>query len=222
MKPSRCARVLVIDEEVIDRIGLLQFIGALPGYRVCHATGTAAAAEVASLQSPPDLIVFRLPTPAVEALGELRRLLRAVSRAPCVTLAAHGDLACAEWVFRAGALGVIDKSEAHEHLAPALASAQTGQPYTSPNVTKAILTHLAHPAADAKQGDGAQLSARELEIFTHRAQGRGPKAIAERLGISRKTIESHEAKMKTKLRLRTTAELVRRAEKWLAEQAMGR
>jgi DNA-binding CsgD family transcriptional regulator len=58
------------------------------------------------------------------------------------------------------------------------------------------------------------LSDREIEVFRLRGQGRSPKEIADRLGVSVKTIASYDARIKEKLGLGDAGELMREAVLW--------
>jgi len=79
-----------------------------------------------------------------------------------------------------------------------------------------MLASMAHKSGGKRTGDAARLSDREFEVFTAIAQKLGPKAIAARLGISVKTVETHKKSIKEKLGIVTAAELQKRAEWWLA------
>ncbi|MBM3861354.1 MAG: helix-turn-helix transcriptional regulator [Verrucomicrobia bacterium] len=64
----------------------------------------------------------------------------------------------------------------------------------------------------------AALSNRELQVFEMVGQGRSTRTIAEQLGISTKTVESHVARIKEKLELEDHTQLVQQATLWLSAE----
>jgi DNA-binding NarL/FixJ family response regulator len=80
-----------------------------------------------------------------------------------------------------------------------------------------MVRKLVRPESAPQQGRLELLSEREFEVFNLIGKGIGPSDIAERLGLSVKTIESYRERIKEKLSLKTGAELVRYAVKWAIE-----
>src|SRR5205823_14214554 len=90
-------------------------------------------------------------------------------------------------------------------------------------VSKRVSARLLGQMADAPPGTRSpleRLSNRELEIFNMIGQGVSPRTIAERLGLSVKTVEAHRENIKGKLGLASSNELIRYAvQHWLDQQS---
>ncbi|MGZ8350784.1 MAG: LuxR C-terminal-related transcriptional regulator, partial [Allosphingosinicella sp.] len=111
-------------------------------------------------------------------------------------------------VLRAGARGFILKSETEEHLLAAINALSIHRPYFSGGVSETLLDQFLRIRP---QTTLSSLTRREREIVQLIAEGKINKEIAGLLEISIKTVETHRATTMHKLKLRTTAELVRYA-----------
>jgi DNA-binding NarL/FixJ family response regulator len=112
-------------------------------------------------------------------------------------------------VLRAGARGYVLKSDPPSHLMSGLEALAKGNPYFSPTVSQTVLDYY----LDQKQGTKgtAALTSREREVVQLIAEGKINKQVAYTLGISAKTVETHRAAVMHKLKLHSTADLVRYA-----------
>lgn len=117
--------------------------------------------------------------------------------------------------LKCGARGYLTKEESSLNLAKAVKCVLSGKVWINDDLNCRILNRLA--------GDGNRtieqvvdiLSNRERQIFTLIGSGNNTKTIARKLSLSVKTIESHRARIKQKLNLATSSELVATAADWL-------
>jgi len=100
------------------------------------------------------------------------------------------------------------KSDAERHLVSALDALSLHRPYFSGVVSETLLEKFLDSKIPA---NGSSLTKREREVVQQIAEGRINKEIAQILHISVKTVETHRASAMHKLKLRTTADLVRYA-----------
>jgi DNA-binding NarL/FixJ family response regulator len=111
-------------------------------------------------------------------------------------------------MLRAGARGFVLKSDSSRHLFAAIDALSLHRPYFSSAISETLLDHfLRNKPTSATFG----LTHREREVVQLIAEGKINKEIGEALSISVKTVETHRAAAMHKLKLRTTAELVRYA-----------
>ena len=119
-------------------------------------------------------------------------------------------------ILRAGVRGFVLKSDTERHLIAALDALSIRRPYFSSAISDTLLEQFLeskpHPSASS-------LTHREREVVQQVAEGRINKEIAARLNISVKTVETHRASAMRKLKLKTTAALVRYAIRNLLVQA---
>lgn len=76
-----------------------------------------------------------------------------------------------------------------------------------------------HATPEAPTGFAAELTNRELQVFRYAGLALSTRVIAEKLGVSVKTVETHRENIKNKLNLDSHSELVARAAQWLRETA---
>jgi DNA-binding NarL/FixJ family response regulator len=111
-------------------------------------------------------------------------------------------------VLRAGVRGFVLKSDAEKHLIAAMDALSVRRPYFSGSVSETLLDRFLQSKPEPC---ASTLTLREREVVQLIAEGRINKEIAHKLDISIKTVETHRASAMHKLKLRTTADLVRYA-----------
>jgi DNA-binding NarL/FixJ family response regulator len=209
---SRPIRVLVADDHAILRSGLRLLISAQPGMEVVGEAGDFDEALARARALSPDVITLDLKMPGGSGIAAIPRLRSAAPSARIVVLTMHEDAAFVRAALAAGASGYLVKSAADSALISAIRAVHQGRVFLdvqNAETMEAILTPgRVDPAAPAPI---ATLSAREREVMTLVAQGHTNQAVADRLGLSVKTIESYRARLMQKLGLTTRAELTRLA-----------
>ncbi|MEO7724790.1 MAG: response regulator transcription factor [Chthoniobacterales bacterium] len=122
----------------------------------------------------------------------------------------------AERILRAGACGYWMKSGPSEELIRAIETCLSGEFYLSQRMGFFAVRKLVDaPRSSASPVGG--LTDRELHVFGLIGAGHGTGRIAEQLGISRKTVETHQEHIKTKLCYRNAGELRDGARSWFDE-----
>jgi DNA-binding NarL/FixJ family response regulator len=191
-------RVLLVDGMEVFRIGLAQIIAAASQLVVCAATG--------DYDDVPDLIERHRPhlmiaEPFQQQRDGIRwiRDLHANHRPLKILVASSNrEATYAERLLRAGASGYWSKAGSAEGLVKAIDTVRGGGLYVSPSMGLLAVQKL----VDQSTGNGerlSKLSDRELAVFSSIAARRGTGQIARELGLSRKTIETHCAHIKSKL-----------------------
>jgi DNA-binding NarL/FixJ family response regulator len=146
-----------------------------------------------------------------QLLEDLHRLLPD-SRLLVVSM--HGTLDFLTTAFKAGARGYVVKESATTQLLQALDQVTQGEYFLDSSVSKEVVHRLAqdtHQTPPVTDDAYAALTPREQEILRLLAEGLSPKAVAERLFISPKTVENHRANLMAKLNLHSTFDLIRYA-----------
>lgn len=209
-------RVLVVDGDPLTLLGLAASLADVKGCHVCGAVGSARSARVLFGKERVQFLVMEYPLPGDDGLGLMHDFLHAQPAAHIVVIVNFDDRPMLERLLTAGAQAVVHRSDAPGALASAFASAMDGARFLSPHATQSMLASMARKSGGKRIGDAALLSEREFEVFFAIAHKLGPKAIAERLSISIKTVETHKKSIKEKLGIVTAAELQKRADRWLA------
>jgi len=110
--------------------------------------------------------------------------------------------------LRAGAAGYVTKERSADELADAIRAAAAGRRYISATVGELLAADL---AGDAGRPAHGELSDRELEVLRLLGVGRSVKEVGAQLGLSPKTVSTYRTRLLEKLRLKSTADLIRYA-----------
>ena len=207
------ARIIIVDDHPIVRLGIRQMLSADAGLSVCGEADSAEAALQLAKRSEADLAIVDLSLGDVTGLELIRQLHEAVPQVAVLVLSMHDEALFAERALRAGARGYIMKHEAIDGLVGAIRHVLSGRIYVSERMSQDILQRLGREELPSG-GRLANLSDRELEVFGMIGRGLSTAAIADQLGVSVKTIETYRSNIKTKLNLKDAADLIRFAATW--------
>jgi DNA-binding NarL/FixJ family response regulator len=206
------ARILIVDDHPIVRLGVRQMIAAEPGLTICGEAASAATA-LQLLATKPDLAIVDLSLEDANGLDLIRSLREAAPGVRVLVLSMHDEALFAERALRAGAHGYIMKQEAIDGLVHAVQEVLAGRLFVSRRMSQHLLERLGQGAVDAG-GRLGHLTDRELEVFELIGRGLSTAAIAERLDVSIKTIETYRSNIKVKLDLKDATDLIRFATSW--------
>lgn len=211
------ARVVIVDDHPIMRMGLSQLLNSSGQVEVCGEAGSVREA-LALIESvaPVDLVVIDISLPDRSGLELIRDLKIVDARIRSLVVSSHDEKVYAERVLRAGGRGYIMKDRAPEQLIVAVEQVLAGGIFLSPAMTARMMEALSG-ASSATPISG--LTDRELEVFRAIGEGKSSREIAGTLGVSIRTIDAHRTHIKEKLGLRDAAELSFEAIRWRESQA---
>jgi DNA-binding NarL/FixJ family response regulator len=204
-------RVLVADDHAIVRTGIRHVLESEPGFAVVAeaATGAEALALAGSLR--PDVAVLDISMPGESGLRVAAELRQRSPDTRVLILSMHDNTEYVLESLRAGAHGYLLKDSAATELRGAIRAVRRGESYFSPAVAGKLSAVVRGDAAASAAGALAQLTARERQVLVGVAQGHTNREIAQQLGISHRTVESHRESLMKKLGVRTVAGLTRLA-----------
>lgn len=211
-------RILLVDDHPIVRRGLAQLINQEKDLEVCGEAVDRGAALKEIERTQPDLAVVDLSLQSSDGLDLIKDIREQKPGLPMLVLSMHDERVYAERVLRAGARGYIMKQEALEKVLQAIRRILEGDVYLSEAVQARLMRAMVAARSKPEQSPVGQLSDRELEVFQLIGEGLGTREIAGRLGLSVKTIESHYARIKEKLDLKSATELIQSATLWVASE----
>lgn len=208
-------RVLLVDDHPVVREGLVQRINRESDLTVCAEAQSAAEALRAVVRHQPDVVVLDLSLPRGHGLELIKDLKAQRPELPLLVFTMHDETLFAERALRAGASGYIMKQEPPERLLAAVRTVLKGNYFLSDKASSTFLHSFFRRSSESGGATISGLTDRELEVFQLIGQGIGTRAIADRLGRSVKTIETHRARIMEKLSVKSAAELVVRASRWV-------
>jgi len=198
-------RILIADDHDVVRRGVRTLLETRPNLHIVAeaANGRAALEEARSTQ--PDIAVIDYSLPELNGLDLTAALKRENPRLEVLVYTMHEREDLVLEVLRAGARGYVLKSDTEKHLLAAIDALSIHRPYFSGVISETLLERFLDSSPHAQ----ATLTHREREVVQLIAEGKINKEVGYILNISVKTVETHRASAMHKLKLRTTAELVR-------------
>jgi DNA-binding NarL/FixJ family response regulator len=203
-------RILLADDHEIVRRGLKELLEEQAGWTVCAEASNGRQAVELAVQARPHVAVLDFSMPELNGLEATRRIRVTVPETEVLIFTMHGSEALIREVLSAGARGYLLKSDAARQLIPAVESVSRHMPYFSGRVSAVVLDgFLKGRPAEPRPLGAERLTSREREIVQLLAEGNSNKAIASRLDLSVKTVETHRASVMRKLELNSLADIIR-------------
>jgi DNA-binding NarL/FixJ family response regulator len=161
----------------------------------------------------PDVLTLDMTMPGGTGVGVIQKLVRECPATRVVVLTMHDDAAYFRVAMAAGASGYVVKQSADTELLDAIRCVAKGKIYTHVELAASSDRPRAAATTLAKRETNllGTLSEREREVLILVAQGHTNQAIADRLDLSVKTVESYRARLMSKLGLHNRAELTQLA-----------
>jgi two-component system, NarL family, response regulator NreC len=206
LKTAEPLRILLADEQVIVREGVRALLER-EGFTVAAETSDGREAVRLATTLQPDIAILDLGIPALNGLDAAREMLRASPGTRSIALTVLAERQFVLDALRAGVKGYVVKTQAAADLVQAIHEVSRGAIYLSPSISGIVVD--AYLTLSETPPD--PLSPRERQVLQLVAEGRTTREIAELLGVSVKTAESHRMRIMGKLGIRQTAGLVRYA-----------
>jgi DNA-binding NarL/FixJ family response regulator len=200
-------RVVLADDHEMVRSALARILEESGKISVVAQASNAAQTLEVSQASRPDVVVLDYSMPGQGAPAVIERLLRQSSDVKILVLTMHENIHYAIRVLEAGAHGYIIKSAAVDELVEGIEAVYRGRIYISPRVSQEVLLHLRRPKRD--RVGLASLSQREFDLLRLLGAGNSLQECAQQMKISTSTASTYRARVLEKLRLNSTAELIR-------------
>ncbi len=217
-KRKKRARVLVVDDHPPVREALALKIGRQPDLEVCGEAADTSDALRLVAETEPDVAVIDISLKTGNGIDLIRRIKDRNEHIRILVWSMHSESLYAERALRAGALGYVNKDQATEKIVQAIRRVLEDKVYLSEGMAERML----HRAVGVEREGMTRspidaLADRELEIFRLIGQGVKTAAIAQRLNLSVKTVETYRYRIRHKLGLIDGAQMAHYATRWILE-----
>jgi DNA-binding NarL/FixJ family response regulator len=210
-------RVLIADDHAIVRRGLRALLASQPGIEVCSEAASGTEALEGVKKEKPDLLLLDLTMPEMNGLEVARQAREESPNTDILILSMHFSEEVAREVLRSGAIGYVLKSDADTELLAAVDHARQGQPFFTGKLAVSMAENfMQQPPADAEQPlinskelEGTTLTGREVQVIQLLAGGKSNKQVADDLGVSTRTVESHRNHIMRKMNFTSFSDLIR-------------
>ncbi|SCG63328.1 two component transcriptional regulator, LuxR family [Micromonospora zamorensis] len=212
-------RVMVVDDHPMWREGVARDLTEA-GFLVVATSGEGRQAVRVAAAARPDVVVLDLQLPDISGVEVILGLRAALPDVRVLMLSASGEQQSVLDAVKAGATGYLVKSTAPAEFLDAVRRTAAGEAVFTPGLAGLVLGEYrrlaARPGQPTDPAGGAQsaaprLTERETEVLRQVARGLSYKQIAQRLGLSHRTVQNHVQNTLGKLQLHNRVELTRYA-----------
>lgn len=217
---KRRIKILIVDDHPIVRYGISRILNKEEDLVVCGEAEDGNETLLAIDRLKPDLILMDISLKRYDGLNLTRIIHIDHPEIPVLILSMHDESVYARKALRCGAKGYIMKEESSEKLVPAIRRVLRGDVCVSENVNKNVLTAFTTPSSEPVTNLVDTLSDRERQVFILLGQGYSSRAIADKLFLSVKTVETHRSRAKLKLAMSNNQQLLVTAAEWAAKEGL--
>ena len=189
-------RVLIIDDNAVFRQGMKNLFASIADIDVCGAAGDGAAGVSASLELQPDVALMDLAMPGMTGIEATARLTALAPHIGIVVMTMLEDDDAVVHALRAGARGYVVKGAQQHEILDAIRSVHAGRAVIGATVARKLASLVTGPVPNDPFPD---LTSRERDVLDALCAGASTPQIADRLGLSAKTIRNHISNILTKL-----------------------
>jgi DNA-binding NarL/FixJ family response regulator len=202
-------RILLADDHEVVRRGMRVLLEARPGWQICDEAVDGRDAVEKAAYHKPDVVILDIGMPVLNGLEAARQIRKDQPAVEVLILTMHESEQVVREVVESGARGYVLKTDAGRALVKAVEALSQHKTFFTSRVADLAARAL---RANGKAGAPAEMSVlthREREVVQLLAEGRTNKDVAESLGISVRTVETHRNNVMRKLGGHTLSDLVR-------------
>jgi DNA-binding NarL/FixJ family response regulator len=201
-------RIVLADDHVLVRAGIRSLLQGLRGIEVVGEADDGRAAVHLAETHRPDVMLLDIGMPGLSGLEVLTRLPKIDPSIRAMILSMHKAEEYVLQALRAGAVGYLLKDSAVSELEVAVRAVARGETYLSPAVSRRVVDdYVSRTGAIADPL--AALTSRQREILQLVVEGYTSKEVAQRLGVSYRTVEVHRMRLMQRLDVHDVTGLVR-------------
>lgn len=210
--PSRKrTRILLVDDHPLVRESLRRIIEREPDLCVCGETDNGSQALELVMATKPHLAILDLTLKDSHGLELLKNLTNSHPDVLILVFSMHEETLHAERVIRAGARGYLAKEEPPAKVLQAIRKVLDGDIYWSEKAANWVASQIASRPRPSTSFSVDLLTDRELQVFELMGEGQSTRQIASVLHIDASTVETYRARIREKLHLKNSSELLQYA-----------
>ncbi len=190
-------RVLVVDDEVIVREGVVSILSLQPDMKVVGQGENGVKAIELARQMKPDVVLLDIVIPKQNGLEVIPQIKGVSPNSRILVLTSFAESDHVYQIIKAGALGYLLKDATRDQLLRAIRDVSNGQASLHPSIAVRLINEIDHPSELMHTAD--PLTPRELEILKLIAQGLSNQEIATELVVRERTVAKYVSSILDKL-----------------------
>jgi len=200
-------KVLIVDDHPVVADGIKHLLSSREGIEVVGTAGDGAQAVRMVGELRPDITLMDIVMPQMNGIDAVREIMLRDAEARVLVLSMYSDSERVYQALQAGARGYVLKRDLSDELVDAIRQVAAGGRYLSPGVTDTVVTDYLRESRSPETLN--QLSARERHVLQMLVEGKSAAAVARRLQLSPRTIETYKERLMRKLGLSDLPALVK-------------
>ena len=205
-------RLVLADDHAMLREGLKSLIAKEPDFEVVGEADNGKAIAELARKTGAHIVVMDVAMPDLNGIEATRKLVKISPNVKVVALSGHANGEFVREMLKAGASAYVLKSRAYEELVRAIREVVKGKKYLSPDIAQGVVDAYVEISSSMSANPAfVTLTDRERESLQLIAEGKSTKEVADFLGVSVKTIETHRHNIMENLNLHSVAELTKYA-----------
>jgi DNA-binding NarL/FixJ family response regulator len=205
-------RIALVDDHSLFRKGLKVLLSSRKDFSIVADVGSGEEFLEVLMQAQPDVVFMDYAMPQMNGAETTRRALEMLPDLKIITLSMFGDNAYYSDMMSSGAKGFLLKDSEFAEVVEAVETVFEGGTYFSASLLESLSHSLRSTGATASVADDIaeadRLSEREIEVLLAICQGLSTQEIADKLFISKRTVDKHRANILEKSGCKNTASLV--------------
>lgn len=203
--------IVLADDHHLVRQALRAWLDTEPDFSIVGEAGDGVEALQQVERLKPDILIVDMMMPGLKGPEVTRQVRQRSRQTRVIILSMYNNEAYVLEALRAGAAGYVLKASTGADLVEAVREVMAGRRHLSPTLSERAIETYVQKVKDTPLDKYETLTPREREVLHLVAEGYTNSEIAERLVISRRTVETHRANMMQKLGLDSQTDLVRYA-----------
>lgn len=203
--PMKKLRIYIVDDHTLFREGLCFLLKECKHFADVKEAqdGQEFLDNVEDFK--PDLVLMDIEMPVLNGIETTKKALERLPDLKIIALSMHSDENFYTEMIEAGAQGFLLKNSRFNDVQTAIMEVYDNRNFFSPEILTSIISSL-----NRKQGQiqSKELSKRELEVLLNICEGLSNQEIADRLFISKRTVDKHRENILFKTKSGNTAEMV--------------
>ena len=197
--------IMIVDDHTLIRETWSFLLGRDENFDVIAEVGDGEQAVEIAKQKRPNIVLLDINMVPLNGFDILKLIRKFSPGSKVIAVSMHSQPAYAKKMLRLGARGYVTKNSPRQEMIDAINDVNYGNIY----ICQEVKNILSDQMLGEDEGAGLNLlSEREIEVINQIKDGLSSKEIADKLGISIKTVEVHRHNILKKLKVKNTASLI--------------